>query len=84
MDFLTFLFVPTIVFLAFLGPIWVVMHYTTRRREAKTLLSEEQEALDQLVDLAARMESRVTNLEKILDTESPDWRSRQDNGDTPQ
>lgn len=84
MDVFSFLFVPAILFMTVLGPIAVVMHYTTRRREAKTLLSEEQEALDQLMDLAERMEERLGNLEKILDTESPGWRARHDNGEPTQ
>lgn len=78
MEFSSFIFVPTILFLTLVAPIWIIMHYTTRKREAKTLLAEEQEALDELVSQAERMEARIANLEKILDAEAPDWRSRDD------
>lgn len=74
MDVLSLLFVPTILFLTVLGPIWVVMHYTTKRREAKTLLAEEEEALNGLLDAADRMEERIASLEKILDADTPDWK----------
>ncbi len=74
MDVLTFLFVPTLIFLTFVAPIWVVMHYTTKRREAKTLLAEEEESLNGLLDAADRMEERITALEKILDAEQPNWK----------
>lgn len=74
MDVLGFLFVPTILFLTILGPIWVVMHYTTKRREAKTLLAEEEEALNGLLDAADRMEERIGAVEKILDAEQPNWK----------
>jgi phage shock protein B len=74
MDVLTFLFVPTLIFLTFVAPIWVVMHYTTKRRVAKTLLAEEEESLTKLLDAADRMEDRITALEKILDADQPDWK----------
>ena len=76
MDFLQFLFVPTILFLTVLGPIWVVMHYLTRRREAKTLLAEEEEALNKLLDTADRMEERLESLEKILEADDPNWKDK--------
>lgn len=76
MDFWQFLFVPTILFLTVLGPIWVVMHYTTKRKEAKTLLAEEEEALDRLLDTADKMEQRLDALEKILDAEDANWKDK--------
>lgn len=76
MDFWSFLFVPTILFLTVLGPIWVVMHYTTKRKEAKTLLAEEEEALDRLLDSADKMEQRLDALEKILDAEDANWKDK--------
>jgi phage shock protein B len=76
MDFLQFLFVPTIVFLTVLGPLWVIMHYTTKRREAKTLLSEESESLDALLKAADTMEKRIESLEKILDADDAHWKDK--------
>lgn len=76
MDFLQFLFVPTILFLTVLGPIWLVMHYTTKRREAKTLLSEESEALETLLVAADKMEKRIDSLEKILDANDANWKDK--------
>ncbi|MBT5241503.1 MAG: envelope stress response membrane protein PspB [Rhodospirillaceae bacterium] len=76
MDFLQFLFVPTILFLTVLGPFWVIMHYTTKRREAKTLLSEESEALETLLMAADKMEKRIDSLEKILDADDVNWKDK--------
>ena len=77
MDFLSFLFVPAILFLTVLGPIWVIMHYTTKRREAKTLLAEEEIALDKLLDVAEKMEQRLDSLEKILEADDPNWKDKE-------
>jgi len=76
MDFLQFLFVPTILFITVLGPIWVTMHYSAKRREARTLMSEENEALETLTEAADRMEKRIESLEKILDSEDANWKDK--------
>lgn len=43
---------------------------------AQGLGAEEQRALENMNELARRMEQRVENLERILDTELAGWRSR--------
>ena len=40
------------------------------------LSQEEQRALADMGDMARRMEQRVENLERILDSELAGWRSR--------
>ena len=50
-----------------------------RRVGAQGLGAEEQRALADMNDLARRMEQRVENLERILDTELAGWRSRMPN-----
>lgn len=47
-----------------------------RRNEAASLGAEERRALDDMSALAHRMEQRVENLERILDSELSGWRSR--------
>ncbi|MEQ9110455.1 MAG: envelope stress response membrane protein PspB [Rhodospirillaceae bacterium] len=76
MDFLQFLFVPTILFITVLGPIWVIMYYKAKRREAQTLMSEENEALETLAEAADRMEKRIESLEKILNSEDANWKDK--------
>lgn len=76
MDFLQFLFVPTILFITVLGPIWVSMHYKAKQREAKTLTSEEHEALETLAEAADKMEKRIESLEKILDSNNANWKDK--------
>ncbi len=56
--------------------VWIVMHYTTKRREAKTLLNEESDALEILLNAADKMEKRIDSLEKILDAEDANWKDK--------
>lgn len=65
---------PLMVFLVIVAPIWIVAHYLTRWRTAKTLSAEDERLLAELRELADKMESRVNTLERILDAESPHWR----------
>ena len=68
---------PLIIFLAVVAPVWIVVHYFTRWRSAKTLSRDDEQTLSELWESAAKMEDRIHTLEQILDAESPGWRSRQ-------
>ncbi|MGK9167891.1 envelope stress response membrane protein PspB [Inquilinus limosus] len=72
--FHAFFFVPVIVFLVIVAPIWLVLHYVTRWRSARTLSREDERMLVDLWESAKRMELRIATLEKILDAEAPQWR----------
>ncbi len=63
-----------ILFMTVIAPLWIVFHYVTRWRMSKTLTSEDEKILADLWRSADRMEARITNIERILDAESKDWR----------
>lgn len=71
MDFLQW---PLIILLAVVAPIWIIAHYVTRWRSAKTLTGEDEKLLQELWESATRMENRIRTLERILDAEAPHWR----------
>ncbi len=70
-----FFWIPAIIFVAFVAPIWIISHYVTQWRTGKALSREDEDLLNELWQTAERMESRVNTLERILDTEAPDWRT---------
>jgi phage shock protein B len=72
--FHAFFFVPVIIFLVIVAPIWLVLHYVTRWRSSRTLSREDERMLVDLWESAKRMEHRIVTLEKILDAEAPQWR----------
>jgi phage shock protein B len=72
--FHAFFFVPVIIFLVIVAPIWLVLHYVTRWRASRTLSREDERMLVDLWESAKRMEHRIVTLEKILDAEAPQWR----------
>jgi len=74
--------VPVIVFIALVGPLWIIGHYVTEWRRIKAgELGSGQVAvakadLKRLRDTADRLAQRLESLETILDAEFPNWRSK--------
>ncbi len=64
-----------IVFMVIVAPIWIIAHYVTRWRTARTLTGNDEQLLDDLWRAAERIEGRVETIERILDAESGDWRT---------
>ncbi len=65
-----------ILFMAVVAPIWVLLHYITRWKSTKTISNEDESLLADLWESADRIDKRLTNIERILDVEAPDWRKR--------
>jgi phage shock protein B len=63
--------VPLILFLTIVAPIWIIAHYVTRWRMAKTLSPEDEKQFGDLWQVAERMEERIHTIERILEREMP-------------
>ena len=61
--------VPLILFLVIVAPIWIVAHYTTRWRMAKSLSPDDEKQFAELWQIAERMEQRIDSIERILEVE---------------
>lgn len=71
------IFVPTILFIIFVAPIWLVLHYRSKGRAVKGLNEEDRQEMEDLLRLADRLADRVDALERILDVEHPSWREEE-------
>jgi phage shock protein B len=69
-----FFWIPAIIFAVFVAPIWIILHYVTQWRTGKALTREDEDLLNELWQTTDRLEARLNTLERILDTESPDWK----------
>jgi phage shock protein B len=58
-----------IIFVAFVLPMWIVFHYTSRWRASRGLAAQDEKLLTDLWDAARRMEERLDNLERALGPE---------------
>ncbi len=57
-------------------PLWIIFHYITKWKTSKGLSNEDEKMLKEIWDSTNRMEDRIKTLERILDVEAPNWRSR--------
>ena len=58
----------------FIGLPWMIFHYITRWKSAATLTGEDEKMLDELHELARRLEDRMVTIERIMAAENPAWR----------
>ncbi|MBQ62534.1 MAG: envelope stress response membrane protein PspB [Gammaproteobacteria bacterium] len=77
MDISTFIFVPVVIFMGLVAPIWIVFHYRSKASVVDGLSAGERADLDEMIETANRMAARIETLESILDVESPGWREKQ-------
>jgi len=66
--------VLAIIALSVVAPVWIIFHYVTQWRQAKTLTGEDEKLLDDLYDLARRLDDRLCTIERIMNDENPTWR----------
>ena len=68
--------VPMTLFLTVVVPMWLVFHYVTIWRRDKTQRRQDKTSYLDLRQQAEKMEDRLDAIESLLDTDTPDWRSR--------
>lgn len=66
--------VPLVMLVSVVAPVWIVAHYLTRWRESRRLAQADSETLVALWESTRRMEQRIDALERILDARAPEWR----------
>lgn len=78
MDIHEIIFVPLILFMIFVAPLWVIMHYRSKNKIKQGLSDSELNQLNELTFKAEKMAERIKTLEAILDADSPRWRTQHD------
>ncbi|KMW74425.1 phage shock protein [Photorhabdus luminescens subsp. luminescens] len=66
-----FLGIPLTIFVLFVLPIWLWLHYSDRNSNQSQL---DQNEIQRLAERVQHMQARIKTLEDILDAEHPDWR----------
>jgi phage shock protein B len=73
---LELLFVPAVLFMVIVAPLWLIFHYVTLWKTQRNAGRADQGAMSAMAETARRLETRVAALEKLLDAEAPGWRSK--------
>ncbi len=69
--------IAIIIFLAIPAPLFIALHFITKWKQAREITGGDEKMLEDLWSLSQRLEERLETLERILDSELPDWRKKQ-------
>jgi phage shock protein B len=65
-----FIVVPAI----FIGLPWLILHYMTKWKTSPTLTNNDEALLDELYQLARRLEDRMETVERLVAADNPGFR----------
>jgi phage shock protein B len=81
MEFWKFMFVPTILFLTVVAPIWITMHYRSVNRSSRSLSTEDRASIEHMLETVDKLTDRIGALESILEDDHPGWRQQVNRSD---
>ena len=58
----------------FLGLPWIIMHYITKWKTAATITTDDEHLLDELYQLAKRLDERMDTVERLVASDNPEFR----------
>ena len=67
--------IPILV-VVIVAPLWIIFHYVTKWKEMKSFSPEDEASIGDMRSVADRLANRIRTLERILDDDVPNWRSR--------
>ncbi|CAM4126218.1 envelope stress response membrane protein PspB [Pseudoalteromonas sp. SR44-5] len=67
---------PIIIFMVVVAPLWLILHYRSKKQVSQGLSEHEHRQLLELAQKADKMADRVETLEALLDQEAPQWRRK--------
>lgn len=65
-----FIVIPTL----FIGLPWLILHYITKWKTAPTLTNDDEALLDELYQLARRLEDRMDTVERLVASDNPNFK----------
>ena len=58
----------------FIGLPWIIMHYITKWKTAATITTDDEHLLDELYQLAKRLDERMDTVERLVASDNPEFR----------
>lgn len=58
----------------FLGLPWIIFHYITKWKTAATITSDDEVLLEELYQLAKRLDERMDTVERLVTADNPDFK----------
>ena len=71
------MFIPLFAIgILFIGLPWLIFHYVTKWKTTGRLSESDEQLLDELHDMARRLDDRLCTIERIMTAENPNWRQQ--------
>ena len=58
----------------FLGLPWIIMHYITKWKTAATITTDDEHLLEELYNLAKRLDERMDTVERLVASDNPEFK----------
>jgi phage shock protein B len=62
-----------VVAILFVGLPWLIMHYITKWKTAGTITNDDEQLLEELYQLAKRLDERMDTVERLVASDNPDF-----------
>ncbi len=62
------------VIVVLLGIPWIVLHYITKWKTAATITNDDEVLLDELYQLAKRLDDRMDTVERLVASDNPEYK----------
>ena len=67
-------FVPVfVVAMLFIGLPWIILHYMTKWKTAATITNDDEVLLEELYNLAKRLDERMDTVERLVASDDPSF-----------
>ena len=53
---------------------WIILHYVTRWKTAATITTDDETLLDELYQLAKRLDERMDTVERLVSADNPEFK----------
>jgi len=60
--------------MVFLGLPWIIMHYITKWKTAATITNDDETLLEELYNLAKRLDERMDTVERLVASDNPEFK----------
>lgn len=58
----------------FVGLPWLILHYTTKWKTSATLTNDDEVMLEELYQVARRLDERMDTVERLVSADNPDFK----------
>lgn len=65
-----------IVAIVVIGLPWLILHYITRWKTAATITTDDEVLLDELYQLARRLDERMDTVERLVASDNPEFQPK--------